>query len=607
MDISGISGSVDSPGAPASTAGSGRSSQKDIVRILDGVMRTLAGLGDEFKSELSSLAALRDRLEQGRFHLAVLGQFKRGKSTLLNALLGESVLPTAVIPVTAIPTFVRQGPARKARVFFQNGRQPKELSAESPEQLEDLLGGFVAETQNPQNKLGVLQVEVLHPSPILSKGLVLIDTPGVGSTFHHNTETALNFLPQCDGALFLVSADPPITEVEVEFLKQVRSRVPRLFFILNKVDYLDEEELRSALKFLCKVLTEQVGVPADVPVFAVSAKRALEARNGNKTLWVDSGLEAVERHLVGFLAGEKERVLREAVARKAGDVLAQCVMRLRLAVRSLQIPIEDVRVRLALFERRMEEVQRQRVLAADLLAGDCRRMHERLEEHAESLRMKAREYLAGIALETVAREGQSAGPEIQNELAEAIPGFFERLSGESTSLFRRLIADALRPHQDRANELIESIRKSAAELFEVAYEALEGADTFEIVQEPYWVTHKWISGLILRPAGLLNRLLPASGRNARLRKRLLDQVSDLVMPNVENLRWAIFQSIDRTFMQFGAALDQRLADTVTATHGAIRAALTRRHQNSGLAYEEITGLDAAAVDIERIRARLAGD
>jgi hypothetical protein len=234
-------------------------------------------------------------------------------------------------------------------------------------------------------------------------------------------------------------------------------------------------------------------------------------------------------------------------------------------------------------------------------------MHESLEEHAENLRLKAREYLAGIALETMAREGQSAEREVQNALAEAIPGFFERLSGETTSLFRRLTANAVRPHQERANELIESIRKAAAELFDVPYQAPESADAFEMVQEPYWVTHKWTSSLILMPAGLLNRLLPASARSARLRKRLLNQVSALVVPNVENLRWAIFQSIDRTFVQFGAALDQRLADAVTATHGAIRAAITRRQQHSELAREEVAGLEAAAADIERIRARLAGD
>jgi predicted GTPase len=65
---------------------------------------------------------------------------------------------------------------------------------------------------------------------------VLIDTPGIGSTHRHNTGMTLRFLPQCDAALFLVSADPPITEVEVAFLIEVRNRVQDLFFVMNKMD-----------------------------------------------------------------------------------------------------------------------------------------------------------------------------------------------------------------------------------------------------------------------------------------------------------------------------------------------------------------------------------
>ena len=73
----------------------------------------------------------------------------------------------------------------------------------------DILHGIVTEEGNPKNRLGVLQVEILHPAPILQHGVVLIDTPGIGSTFTHNTAATLNFLPQCDAALFVVSATRP--------------------------------------------------------------------------------------------------------------------------------------------------------------------------------------------------------------------------------------------------------------------------------------------------------------------------------------------------------------------------------------------------------------
>jgi GTP-binding protein EngB required for normal cell division len=608
MDNSAKNDSTGFMGSPKSPTDTGRSCNEDVLLNLERAVRALAFLDESFKPEIARLAGLRDRLEQGRFHLAVLGQFKRGKSTLLNALLGEAVLPTAVVPVTALPTFIRSGQALKARIYFQDKGMPREVTAESADHLADFLAGFVTEARNPGNKLGVLQIDVFHPGSILNKEVVLIDTPGVGSTFRHNTEAALNFLPQCDAALFLVSADPPITEVEIEFLRQVRSKVPRLFFIFNKVDYLDDGERQSALGFLRKVLAEQVGLPIDTPVFCVSAKEALEARRkGDLTRWISSGLAEVERCLVDFFGSEKTAALRQAVGRKAGDVLAECLMRLRLAIRSLQIPMEELRVRLEVLEQKIEEARRQRVLAGDLLAGDRRRMHELLEDQVENLRVNGRKYLEGIALEAMARHGQSPGQEVQNALAKAIPGFFEHLSGETSSLFRTTVADTLNPHQKRADELTESIRKTAAELFDVPYHAPESAVVFETVQDPYWVTHRWTSGLVPMTAGLFNRLLPASIRADRLRKRLLDQVSALAVANVENLRWATFQSIDQTFARFSSALDQSLADTIAATHGAIRAAIARRRQRSETVREEVARLEEASADLERIRTRLVGE
>jgi ribosome biogenesis GTPase A/DNA-binding transcriptional MerR regulator len=590
--------------APPSASGA-LAAGADLPAVLGRAISLVHALGEDFAGDDQHLGELKNRLAQGRFHLAVLGQFKRGKSTLLNALLGEEVLPTSVIPLTAIPTFIRPGQELQARVLFQDDRDAEEFIAGNAGQLNEFIARFVTESGNPKNRLGVLQVEVTHPAGILHKGVVLIDTPGIGSTFRHNTEATLNFLPQCDAALFLVSADPPITEVEVEFLKQVRSKVARLFFILNKVDYLSDEERRAALEFLRKVLAEQVGVPAETPIFCVSARQASEARDkGDQTLWAASGLEKVERHLVEFLACEKATALREAVGRKAADVVADVLMRLRLAMRSLQMPLEELRHRLEVFERKLQEVCQQRLAAGDLLAGDCRRMHTFLEEHAEELRAKARQYLSGIVREAMAGNGQSDEQAIQNALAEAIPGYFEHQTGQTTELFRKRMAETLRPHQGRADELIESVRRTAAELFDVPYHAPESADAFEMVQQPYWVTHKWSSTLSPIPVGLMDRLLPASVRQGRLHKRLLDQVAGLVVSNVESLRWATYQSIDQTFTRFGSALDDRLADTTAATHGAIRAAMDRRQQQSEAVSQEVSRLETAVDELAQVQAAL---
>ena len=222
--------------------------------LLDEATTKILCLGPEFGGELAKLSALKERLEEGRFHLAVLGQFKRGKSTLLNALIGEAILPTSVVPLTAIPTFVEYGPERAVRVHYQNDKPPDEFLNKYSDEINKILEAFVTEEGNPENRLGVLQVDILHPAEILKHGVVLIDTPGIGSTFTHNTQATLNFLPQCDAALFVVSADPPLTEVESQFLQDVFPKVSRLFFIFNKMDYLNDQEKEAAIGFFKKVL-----------------------------------------------------------------------------------------------------------------------------------------------------------------------------------------------------------------------------------------------------------------------------------------------------------------------------------------------------------------
>jgi len=592
------------------------SEKSNLPAFLSYAARQIEGLGDEYAVLSRQLGALRERLCQGRLHLAVLGQFKRGKSTLLNALLGESVLPTAVVPLTAIPTFVRSGPRLAGRVEFQNGREAESFTGDGVAELQAFLSRFVTEEGNPKNKLGVLQVEVVHPAPILAKGVVLIDTPGIGSTFRHNTEATLNFLPQCDAALFLISADPPVTEVEVAFLKQVRKKVPRLFFIFNKADYLSGEERHAALAFLRKVLTEQAGIAEDTPVFFISAKQGLEASMADDlALWRRSGMEEVERHLVQFLASEKSEALQDAVGRKAFDVLGDVLMRLRLAIRSLEMPLEDLERRLGTFERKIAEIQHQRLAAADLLTGERRRIQELLEEQAKNLRAKARKYLDGVVQNSLAGNGSEILEEklLQEALEEAIPGYFEHEIGATTEFFRNRVAEVLRPHQNRADQLIETIRRTAAELFEISYTAPESDRAFESVRQPYWVTRKWSSTLTPIPEGALDRLLPAGIRNRRIQKRLKEQIAALVLYNVENLRWATLQNINDTFGRFGSELDERLADTMAATHGAICAAIDRRRDRSeavapqvarlGAIVNELSGIQAKLKDMEIIKAQ----
>ena len=423
----------------------------DVKSLLERLRCCLNEIGPEFARDERRVAELSDRLDQGRFHLAVLGQFKRGKSTLLNALLGQPLLPASVVPLTAIPTFLRAGRQWQAKVAYMDGHPGEQVTGDQSHDITTFLEKYVTEAANPGNRLGVNHVEVASPAEILDRGVVLIDTPGIGSTFRHNTEATLNFLPQCDAALFLVSADPPITEVELDFLKEVRAKVVRLFFLVNKVDYLSDEEREEAVGFLRHVLRDEVDTDGEAPIFSVSARMGLKAKQtGDAALWAQSGMAEVERHLIDFLASEKAATLRRALIRKTQGILADVLMRVRLTVRSLQMPLGELQDRLSRFEQGIADAQQQRVIAADILAGDKRRAIARLEEEAEGLRKRARLYCQGVAQEALATATEKTEEAAaQNALRIAIPVYFEREMGTISSRFTAHMRDVLQPHRQR--------------------------------------------------------------------------------------------------------------------------------------------------------------
>ena len=185
------------------------------------------------------------RINEGRFFVACVGQFKRGKSTLLGALVGEPILPMGVVPVTAVPTVLRYGSQRTARVLI--GETWRTIPP-------DDLPQYVSEEWNPENSKQVAGVEVFLPSPLLAGGMCLVDTPGIGSVFSGNTETTKDFIPQVDAAILAVGADPPISGEELALIEAVAVNVDEILIVLNKIDRVSIDERQQASAFATRVV-----------------------------------------------------------------------------------------------------------------------------------------------------------------------------------------------------------------------------------------------------------------------------------------------------------------------------------------------------------------
>ena len=210
--------------------------------FIDGASRLLrlVGLAQELGAEPVAEEAreLAARVSEGRFNVACVGQFKRGKSTLLNALIGYEVVPTGFVPVTAVPTVIRFGDALHARIRMRDGSWQDIAMTE--------LNEYVTEERNPENRKQVDGAEVFVPSPLLSSGMCFVDTPGLGSVFTGNTATTQAFIPHIDAALVVVGADPPIAGEELSLVEAVGKQVQDLILVINKSDRTSDPERAAA-------------------------------------------------------------------------------------------------------------------------------------------------------------------------------------------------------------------------------------------------------------------------------------------------------------------------------------------------------------------------
>jgi GTP-binding protein EngB required for normal cell division len=192
--------------------------------------------------------------------VAVLGQFKSGKSSLLNAVLGEAVFPVGAVPVTAVVTRAAAGSERLLRVTYQDGSVEEVAPAR--------LAEFVTEAGNPGNRRRVAIADVFTPAMRDWPGLRLVDTPGLGSVFVHNTEATRAWIPNVAVALVTVSAERPLSDEDRRLVAEARLTAPRVVVVLNKVDLLTEADRGEVTAFLDRALRESFGAAVAVLPFS---------------------------------------------------------------------------------------------------------------------------------------------------------------------------------------------------------------------------------------------------------------------------------------------------------------------------------------------------
>lgn len=336
---------------------------RDFVEPGAAAIYRLASLADEFGacSIAENARAVAERVSEGRFYVACVGQFKRGKSSLLNALIGYSVLPAGVIPVTTVPTVIRYGDDVGARVRFRN----TDWSDIPVDAVED----FVSEDKNPENSKGVAALEIFVPSPLLANGMSLVDTPGLGSVHAGNTAATRAFIPHIDAALVVIGADPPLSGEELDLVESVSKEVHDLIFVLNKADRSSERERSSATAFAERMLQTRLRRPSP-KILEVSALERLENR-GDERGWPE-----LLRTLEDLVSDSGRSLVLQATERGRKRVAEQLLTVIHEERTALQRPIEDSESRLAELRRTIEQAEQAMGDLGYMLSGEQHRLSQ---------------------------------------------------------------------------------------------------------------------------------------------------------------------------------------------------------------------------------------
>jgi GTPase Era involved in 16S rRNA processing len=557
---------------------------------IEGSLRSLLALDEARGSNeglRGKLISLQEKLSKGQLHLAILGQMKRGKSSFINALLGAEVLPTGVLPVTAIITEIRYGPTAKATIIYATGGLKEDVGL-------DTLAEYVTEAGNPGNTRQVSSVDIFYPASFLRNGIVLIDTPGIGSAHAHNTRTTESYLEKVDAGIVVLSVDPPITEAESLFLRRLKDDIPKLFFILNKTDLVSTDETGAIAEFLKNELSRlQIHAPE---IFPLSARQALrdkcEAITNRNTV---RGLNAFEDRLRTFFIKEKREVLVRSVAldalqiartlrfaasvgRRAGELSPSDLERKRAALNQL---LKQTRIEMG----ELQVLLRQR--SADILSLVEQDLKVQVETHVATVRQDLQLFQAQRRNETGRRFGQI----LEDFLMREIESVFQEWRIQEDDKIQTQLNELSRRFLAQANSILTRFEKSAGDLFEIPIEHLSVSCPLQVENRLHYRVERvfysldsfllFLPGFLLRPVVL---------------RRMHNNVPALLDMNSGRIRYDYVERLHSSISHF----EKGLFGAVAMVSDTLNSVL-RQPQNDGQPQDgAITVLDSVVSNCSRI-------
>ena len=521
------------------------------------------------------LLTVKEHLLSNCFNLVILGQFKRGKTTLINSLIGKEILPSSVVPLTSVVTILKHSGEINCNIYMQDG-------SNKIVRLEELTD-YITEKGNPKNIKNVRCARIQYPSPFLEKGMLLVDTPGVGSTFLHNTETTYEFLDHLDAALFLMSADVPISQVEKELLDTIKGSTQKIFFVLNKIDNLAPNEIEEISAFNKHVLEEMGFVVQEI--LPISAREALKAKGiNNEVLLSQSGLLKLEEALNRFLSLEKGNIVLNTSISKINRITTQKLSQIAIEKKTLLASGEELENKLDTFHKLVASLKQDREDIAYLLKGEsdklCLKVEDLLKTFEEKEVTRIKQCLQDFFDKNSDANPTTLRDEMQKVIKEEVTKGFDVFRKDTEQIFSHTLQEAFTRFTKRSNNIVNEFKTAAEILFEVAMDPIEFS--VELTKDAgfYYMVQEYTAPTDEEVKSILRTFLPKSMSRKMVLNELLERAPSDVSRNCGRVRYDLTSRIRKTIDYYAKQLQNLGMDLISQIEQAIQKGQERRRAGS---------------------------
>ena len=526
--------------------------------------------------------SLAERADDGRFYVAFVGQFKRGKSTLIDALVGEPILPAGILPVTSVATIVRYGETRAVRVHTQ---QEKTFEAGI-----DRIAEFVSEERNPENSKGISGVEVFVPAKLLAGGMCLVDTPGLGSVFAGNSAATHALVPHIDAAVLVLGADPPISGEELALAQAIAQETPHVLLVLNKADRTTEEERRQASEFALRVLQAD---KRGARILQVSAQEQLGKRNSRYD-WQElaRALSTLER--------ESSAVLLQQAVNRGQRRIASRLLRLIAEERdALLRPLVQSEERIKRLQRISAHLSESLSDLSHLLTGEQQRLAHKFaierELFLKNILQEAHEELAG----TLGGLSRTSGPafrrsvmrKAQDVARKALVPWLETAQGRAEQAYEQ----AMTRFTQMANEFV--ARTAELDASGGSVEGLVGEKSFQNQSRFYYNDLIEIAAPASPLVWLVDSALACVGGYGVLEKKGHEFLARLLETNSARVESDLNQRVADSRRRLEREVRALLEETLTATMQALSRVREIRSRGEAAVESRLSQLDTMKDEI----------